>query len=61
VWQTGPAAHAISHASPEWRKDFAQTLPDLREEGIDASGFALQDYAVHRGLGGVALTPDGSG
>jgi hypothetical protein len=32
VWQTGPAAQAISRANPEWRKDFGQTLPDLRDE-----------------------------
>ena len=54
VWQTGPAAQAISRASPEWRKDFEQTLPDLREEDIAGSGFAIQDYTVHRDLGGPA-------
>ena len=52
VWQTGPAAQAISRASPEWRKDFQETLPDLREEDIAGSGFAIQDYIVHRDLGG---------
>ncbi|HXV78823.1 MAG TPA: alpha-amylase family glycosyl hydrolase [Candidatus Binatia bacterium] len=52
VWQTGPAAQAISRANPEWRKDFGQTLPDLREEDIGGSGFAIQNYAVHRDLGG---------
>ena len=31
VWQTGPAAQAISRANPEWRKEFQETLPDLRE------------------------------
>ena len=40
--------------SPEWRKDFGQTLPDLREEDIAGSGFAIQDYIVHRDLGGPA-------
>ena len=54
VWQTGPAAQRISRASPEWRKDFGQTLPDLREEDIAGSGFAIQDYIVHRDLGGPA-------
>jgi hypothetical protein len=52
VWQTGPAAQAISRASPEWRKDFQETLPDLREEDIAGSGFAIQNYIVHRDLGG---------
>ena len=54
VWQTGPAAQAISRANPEWRKDFGQTLPDLREEDIAGSGFAIQNYTVHRDLGGPA-------
>ena len=42
VWQTGPAAQAISCANAEWRKDFQQTLPDLRDEDIAGSGFAIQ-------------------
>jgi glycosidase len=54
VWQTGPAAQAISRANAEWRKDFQQTLPDLREEDIAGSGFAIQNYTVHRDLGGAA-------
>ena len=56
VWQTGPAAQAISRANPEWRREFAETLPDLKEEDIAGSGFAIQNYTVHRDLGGaVAL------
>ena len=54
VWQTGPAAQAISRANPEWRKEFQETLPDLREEDIAGSGFAIQNYTVHRDLGGDA-------
>src|SRR4029453_12909995 len=57
VWQTGPAAQAISRANAEWRKDFQQTLPDLREEDIAGSGFAIQSYTVHRDLGGAAPLP----
>jgi hypothetical protein len=56
VWQTGPAAQAISSANPEWRREFAATLPDLKDEDIAGSGFAIQTYTVHRELGGaVAL------
>ncbi len=51
VWQTGPAAQAISRANPEWRRAFAETLPDLKDEDIGGSGFAIQSYTVHRGLG----------
>jgi glycosidase len=54
VWQTGPAAQAISRANPQWRREFAETLPDLSEEDIAGSGFAIQDYTVHRDLGGPA-------
>jgi len=54
VWQTGPAAQAISRANPNWRKEFQDTLPDLREEDIAGSGFAITGYTVHPGLGGDA-------
>jgi glycosidase len=54
VWQTGPAAQAISRANPEWRREFAETLPDLNDKDIAGSGFAIQSYTVHRDLGGAA-------
>jgi hypothetical protein len=54
VWQTGPAAQRVSRSNAAWRKEFEQTLPDLREEDIAGSGFAIQSYSVHRELGGVA-------
>ena len=54
MWQTGPAAQAISRANPEWRREFAETLPDLKDEDIAGSGFAVQSYTVHRDLGGAA-------
>jgi glycosidase len=54
VWQTGPAARAISRANPVWRREFEETLPDLKDEDIGGSGFAIQSYTVHRDLGGDA-------
>jgi Alpha amylase, catalytic domain len=54
AWQTGPAAQKISRANPEWRKDFEATLPDLRDEDVAGSGFAIQDYTTHRDVGGAA-------
>jgi glycosidase len=54
VWQTGPAARAISRANPEWRREFAATLEDLTDDDIAGSGFATQSYIVHRDLGGMA-------
>jgi hypothetical protein len=54
VWQTGPAARKVSRSNAGWRDEFRETLPDLEEEDIAGSGFAIQSYAVHRDLGGDA-------
>jgi alpha amylase-like protein len=54
VWRTGAAAQGISRANPEWRHEFQDTLPDLREEDIAGSGFAITGYTVHPSLGGDA-------
>jgi hypothetical protein len=54
VWQTGPAGQQISRSNPEWRKEFQETLPDLREEDISGSGFAVTGYTVHSSLRGDA-------
>jgi len=54
VWRTGPAARQISRARAEWRHEFQHTLPDLREEDIAGSGFAITSYTVEPGLGGDA-------
>jgi hypothetical protein len=54
VWQTGQAAQQVSRSNAGWRNAFQETLPDLKEEDIAGSGFAIQSYAVHRDLGGAA-------
>jgi glycosidase len=54
VWQTGLAGQQISRSNPQWRKEFQTTLPDLREDDIAGSGFAITGYIVHRQLGGDA-------
>ena len=54
VWQTGPAGQQVSRANHEWRREFQETLPDLREEDIAGSGFAITGYTVHSDLGGDA-------
>ncbi|HYX54500.1 MAG TPA: alpha-amylase family glycosyl hydrolase [Candidatus Limnocylindrales bacterium] len=54
VWQTGLAAQRVSRSNPEWRKEFEETLPDLRDEDIAGSGFAITGYTVHERLGGDA-------
>ena len=54
VWRTGPAGQQVSRTNPEWRREFEQTLPDLRDEDIGGSGFAITGYTVHPDLGGDA-------
>src|SRR5215510_1973635 len=54
VWQTGEAGRRVSRTNPEWRREFQETLPDLREEDIPGSGFAITGYRVHADLGGDA-------
>ncbi|MBX3437115.1 MAG: hypothetical protein KF861_06470 [Planctomycetaceae bacterium] len=54
VWQTGPEAQQVSRSNPEWRREFERTLPDLSDDDIAGSGFAITAYAVHRDLGGDA-------
>jgi glycosidase len=54
VWQTGQASRRVSRTDPEWRKEFQEVLPDLGEEDIPGSGFAITGYSVHKGLGGDA-------
>jgi glycosidase len=52
IWRTGETSQKISRSNPEWRHDFEQTLPDLQEDDIAGSGFAIAGYTVHPGLGG---------
>ena len=54
VWQTGLAGQRISRTDPEWRREFQETLPDLVDEDIGGSGFAITGYTVHDALGGDA-------
>ena len=54
VWQTGRAGQQVSRTNAEWRAEFRDTLPDLRDEDIAGSGFAIAGYTVHTNLGGDA-------
>lgn len=54
VWQTGEAARAISRGNAEWRREFEHTLPDLADDDIAGSGFAITSYTAHADLGGDA-------
>ena len=52
VWSTGPASRRISLTDPEWRREFEHTLPDLHDDDIRGSGFAIRGYTVDARLGG---------
>ena len=54
VWQTGAASRQVSLDDPGLRATFQRTLPDLREEDIAGSGFAITGYTVAMALGGEA-------
>ena len=54
VWRTGPAGRAVSRSKPEWRAEFKAVLPDLDEDDICGSGFAITGYTVSDEIGGDA-------
>jgi glycosidase len=54
VWRTGAAGRRLSREHPAWRHEFEQTLPDLKDDDIGGSGFAITGYTVHPDLGGEA-------
>jgi len=54
VWQTGAAGRRVSRANAEWRREFEETLPDLVEDDIAGSGFAISGYTVEASMGGDA-------
>ena len=51
VWQIGAAGRRISRDNPQWRDEFKTVLPDLTEDDICGSGFAITAYTVSDALG----------
>src|SRR5262249_12782055 len=47
VWQTGELGKQISRTIPALRKELQETLPDLTDEDIQGSGFAITGYKTH--------------
>jgi glycosidase len=54
VWQTGAAGRGVSRGNLQWRAEFKTILPDLTEDDICGSGFAITSYTVSDALGGEA-------
>jgi glycosidase len=57
VWQTGAAGRAVSRSRNDWREGFLRELPDLQEEDITGSPFAVASYTLHRDFGDPAALP----
>lgn len=51
VWQTGEVGSKVSRSNPIWLAEYQATYPDLQEEDICGSGFAISDYTLNRSLG----------
>ena len=54
VWRTGAASRAVSRGNPAWQAEFRSVLPDLMNDDICGSGFAISAYEVDQALGGKA-------
>ena len=54
VWQTVPQGSEPRDPTRSGVRRFQETLPDLSEEDIAGSGFAITGYTVHDCLGGDA-------
>jgi alpha amylase-like protein len=52
VWQTGAAGRAISRSNPKLVEECRRVLPDLRDEDITGSPFAIVAYETNRDFGG---------
>lgn len=54
VWRIGELGRKVSRENQHLRRDFQETLWDLKEEDIAGSGFAIADYTVGPEMGGNA-------
>jgi hypothetical protein len=52
VWRTGPAGRAVSREDPKLREEFLRVLPDLTEDDICGSCFAVAGYRISEAIGG---------
>jgi glycosidase len=52
IWQTGEFGKQLVRNNPEWRKEYKRILPDLKEDDLCSSCFAITGYHVDPNLGG---------
>ena len=58
VWTTSPRSRQVSLTNSDWRREFEETLPDLTDDDIGGSGFAIEAYDVSPQLGGDEALAD---
>lgn len=51
VWQTGKIGQQISQSHPGWKESFREDVPDLKDDEICGSGFAITKYTLHEHFG----------
>jgi hypothetical protein len=51
VWQTGKIGQQISQSHPGWKEGFLADVPDLKDDEICGSGFAITNYRLHEHFG----------
>ena len=54
IWQTGEKGKQVSRSVSAWRVGFRAALPDLTEDDICGSPFAIKSYTVHEKFGDQA-------
>jgi glycosidase len=54
VWQTGTMARDVSRGNEGWRREYREQLPDVKDEDITGSPFAIKEYSPHTDFGGRA-------
>jgi len=54
VWQTGRLGREVSRSNPKLVEECRRDLPDLHDEDVSGSPFAITAYRVHEDFGGDA-------
>lgn len=52
AWQTGELGRSLARTDPETRKELEATLPDLADEDVIGSPYAVKSYSPRSELGG---------
>lgn len=52
IWQTGDVGTEVARSLPDLRQSLEQVLPDLTDEDIQSSPFAVKRYVPHESFGG---------